>query len=98
MFGKLIVFVVYTKGNRTKSSMFAKTFYGQKTSSHKGKYKYRRKGFLDDIPHIKLIRGAIIVNDGDLKNVLSFLGQYDTKIFVRNVELEGEEIQILYEM
>lgn len=95
MIGKLIAFVVYSKGNRTKSSKFSKKFYGQETSSHSGKYRYRRKGFLDNIPHIKLIRGVIIVKKKDVNCVLSFLSQYDIKIFIRNVELKKEDIQIL---
>jgi hypothetical protein len=95
MMGKLIAFVIYSKGDRTKSSKFSKKFYGQDTSSHSGKYRYRKKGFLDNVPHIKLIRGVIIVKKEDIDRVLSFLSHYDLKILIRNVELKKEDIQIL---
>lgn len=98
MIGKLVAFIVFTHGNKVKSSMFAKKFYGQETSSHSGKYKYRRKGFLDDIKHIKLIRGVIIVKKEEVNWVLDFLNQFDTKVFVRNVELDKDEIKFLYGM
>jgi hypothetical protein len=96
MIGKLIAFIVFTHGNKVKSSMFAKKFYGQETSSHRGKYRYRRKGFLDDIKHIKLIRGVIIVKKEEVNGILDFLNQFDTKIFVRNVELDKNEVKFLY--
>lgn len=95
MLGKLIAFITHSNGNRTKSSMFAKKFYGQETSSNKGRYKYRRKGFLDDIPHIKLIRGVIIVFKKDANKVIKFLKSYDTDIYIRNVELIPEDFIIL---
>ena len=75
--------------------MFAKKFYGQETSSNKGRYKYRRKGFLDDIPHIKLIRGVIIVFKKDANKVIKFLKSYDTDIYIRNLELTPEDFRIL---
>ena len=95
MDGKLITFIVHTNGNRTKSSMFAKKFYGQETSSNNGRYKYRRKGFLDNIPHIKLIRGVVIVSKKDANKVINFLNGYNTDIHIRNVELTSEDIKNL---
>lgn len=95
MYGKLIAFIVHTNGNRTKSSMFAKKFYGQETSSNNGRYKYRRKGFLDNIPHIKLIRGVVIVSKKDANKVINFLNGYNTDIHIRNVELTSEDIKNL---
>lgn len=95
MDGKLITFIVHTNGNRTKSSMFAKKFYGQETSSNNGRYKYRRKGFLDNIPHIKLIRGVVIVSKKDANKVINFLNGYNTDIHIRNVELTSEDIKDL---
>jgi len=95
MKGKLIAFIVHSNGNRTKSSMFAKKFYGQETSSNNGRYRYRRKGFLDDIPHIKLIRGVIIVFKKDVNKVIEFLKDYNTDIYIRNVELTLEDFRTL---
>nr|QNO46149.1 hypothetical protein MFHEKKGA_00043 [Methanosarcinales archaeon ANME-2c ERB4] len=39
MKGALIAFTVPTGKDRTRASAFAKSFYGQETSSHHGKYR-----------------------------------------------------------
>ena len=43
MEGEIIVFTIPTGNNRTKSSAFVKKFYGQDSTSHKGKYRYHPK-------------------------------------------------------
>jgi len=63
---------VPTGRDRTRASAFAKAFYGQETSSHHGKYRYRRYGLLDDTPYNKLIRGVIIIQNKDVAQVLGF--------------------------
>ncbi len=91
MEGTLIAFTVPTGKDRTRASTFAKAFYGQATSSHRGKYRYRRHGFLDEIPYNKLIRGVIIIRTGDVGQVTEFLEQHSAEYHVRLVELtEGD--------
>jgi hypothetical protein len=91
MDGVLVAFSVPTGKNRTKSSAFAKAFYGQETSSHHGKYRYRRRGFLDEIPYNKLIRGVIVIQNEDLARVLEFLNQHSANYHTRVVELTEED-------
>lgn len=91
MKGILIAFSVPTGKNKTKSSAFAKAFYGQETSSHHGKYKYRRTGILDEIPHNKLIRGVIIVKSEEASQVIEFLEKQSAQYHIRVVELSKED-------
>ena len=91
MRGTLVAFTVPTGGDRTRSSAFAKKFYGQETSAQGGRYRYRRHGLLDDIPHNKLIRGVIIVHAEDVERVTSFLDQNSAIYHVRTVELTHED-------
>lgn len=91
MNGTLIGFTVPTGKDKTRSSAFAKAFYGQDTSSHQGKYKYHRHGLLDDIPHNKLIRGVIIVQNNDVEKVTEFLTQHSAHYRVRVVELTKDD-------
>ena len=91
MRGTLIAFTVPTGSDRTRSSAFAKRFYGQETSAQQGRYRYRRFGLLDDIPHNKLIRGVIIVRTDDVEKVTSFLEQHSAIYHVRIVELTDED-------
>ena len=91
MRGALIAFTVTTGSARTRSSAFAKRFYGQETSAQQGRYRYRRHGLLDDIPHIKLIRGVIIIRIDDVEQVTSFLERHSAIYHVRIVELTDED-------
>ncbi len=51
--------------DRNRASELVKRLVGQRTSSHGGTYVYRRKGLLDEIPHVRLIRGVITVGTED---------------------------------
>ena len=83
------------KKKNVEVSKFCQRFYGQDTSSGKGKYRYRRHGLLDDIPHRKLLRGVIIVKTEDLEKVLDFLGKYDAMVHFREIKLFEEDEEIL---
>lgn len=95
MYGTIIVFRLKPPQDPNIASELVKKLYGQKTSSHKGKYHYRRKGLLDDIPAYRLIRGVIIVQEEDKDKVVSFLEGYDMEIFVRRVELIPDDLKVL---
>ena len=95
MKGTLIAFTVPTGKDRVRASAFAKAFYGQKTSSHHGKYRYRRHGLLDDIPYNKLTRGVIIIQTDDVKQVLEFLEQHSAEYHVRVVELAERDHEVM---
>jgi hypothetical protein len=74
---------------------FQKKFFGQDTSSHNGKYRYRRTGLLDEIPHVKLIRGVLIIDENNLKRIIDFLEEYHVEIHTRKIELSKEDCKIL---
>ncbi len=63
--------------------------------SHRGRYVYRRKGLLDEIPHVRLIRGVIIVRTEDAKRVVAFFEGFHADVHVRRVELTPEDEKIL---
>lgn len=95
MDGTIIVFRLKPPQDPNIASSLVKKLYGQKTSSHRGKYHYRRKGLLDEIPSHRLIRGVIIVREEDSEQVISFLEGYDTEVFIRRVELAPDDIKVL---
>lgn len=74
---------------------FQKKFFGQDTSSHGGKYRYRRPGFLDDIPYRKLIRGVMIFREDDVQKVVEFLQEFDAEVHIRKVEFTPEDREVL---
>ena len=83
----LIVYRLKAPHNPNVASALVKKLYGQATSSHKGKYRYRRKGLLDIIPSIKVIRGVLIIKKEDKHKVIALLDEFDAEIFVREVVL-----------
>jgi hypothetical protein len=95
MIGKIIVFRFPKKTNQRSLNQFCKKFYGQETSSHGGQYRYRRKGLLDNIQHVKLIGGVIIVSSENADKVMQFLKDYNAEFFVRGVILLPEDETIL---
>jgi hypothetical protein len=91
MNGIIIVFKL-SKGTKINEiNQFCKKFYGQDSSSWKGKYHYHRHGLLDDIPHKKLIRGVIIIEDKYVDTVKKFLEKYNAPIYVRRIILTEDD-------
>ncbi len=84
--GTLIAFRLATY-DRDKASELVKRLYGQRTSSHGGKYVYRRRGLLDEVPHVRLIRGVILVRTEDAKRVIGFLEGHGAEVHPRAVKL-----------
>ena len=95
MIGSIIVFRFKEKTEQKSINQFCKKFYGQNTSSHGGKYRYRRQGLLDNIPHIKLIGGVIIVAKNSAGKLIDFLREYNTEFYIRDVILLHDDVVIL---
>ena len=95
MKGSIIMFRMPPKTPNSVVSAFCKMFYGQDTSSHKGKYHYHRHGLLDDIPHRRIIRQVVIVRQEDTKKVVDFLEKNSATIHTRVVELTDEDVKCL---
>ena len=94
----ILVFHLPKKMNNSDLGKFVKRFYGQETSTKKGKYRYRRKGLLDQIPHRKLLRGVIIIRKSDLKTVMKLLIEWDAVVDQRIIEPTEEDLKILGEV
>ena len=95
MEGILIAFTLPTGNDKITSSAFTKALYGQKTSSHYGKYVYRKRGILDDIPYRKLIRGVFVIQNKDKKRVIDFLERFSAEYYMRVVKLTEEDCEIM---
>lgn len=99
--GILIAYRLKKPHDPNTASALVKKLYGQETSSHGGKYSYRREGLLDTMPSRKLIRGVLILREEDKdKNkdkdkVVELLEDFDTEIHVREGVLTAEDINVL---
>ncbi len=81
--------------DKARASDLVKKLYGQRTSSHGGKYVCRRKGRLDGFPHVRLIRGVILVRTEDAERVTTFLDQVGTATNTRTVILTSADCEEL---
>ena len=91
MNGIIILFQFPEKTDHGTINKFMQKFYGQDSTSCNGKYRYHRHGFMEDIPHRKLLRGVIILMKDDRDKVLDFLGRYSLTCHVREVKLTPED-------
>src|SRR3990170_8734849 len=84
-----------TSYDRDTTSELVKRLVGQATSSHGGKYAYRRKGLLDEIPRVRLIRGMIIVRTEDAGRVVALFEVMGVEVQARRVYLVAADIDAL---
>ncbi len=49
----------------------------------------RRRGLTDEIPHVRLIRGVVIVWTEDAERVLELLQTFRTEVHPRSVQLDS---------
>lgn len=56
-----------------------RALFGYMDNSNKGAYQYERKGILDKIKHLRLLKGAIIVEIKNQKKVVSVLKKHKVK-------------------
>ncbi|MBU4202216.1 MAG: hypothetical protein KKB85_03600 [Candidatus Altiarchaeota archaeon] len=87
MNGRVIAFRVYKNTDAKTTNRFCQKFYGQDSTSHGGKYKHHKHGLMEDIPHVKLIRGVVIVAEKDARKVINFLRKFNAEIHSRKVIL-----------
>ena len=95
MTGKIIVFRLPTKTAQGIANRFVQKFYGQDTKSWKGHYMFHKKGFMESIPHRKVMGRVIVIAPENLEKVLEFLSEYSAEIYVRDMILETDDKEYL---
>lgn len=93
--GRLIVFKLARTNDRVAMNRFSRRFYGYLDHSHNNRYRYKRTGFLDEFPHLRLQSGVIVVRRRDAKQVISFLREYNAEIVARDVILTKQDLRLL---
>ncbi len=78
-----------------EKEVFRRKFSGYNDKSNNGKYKYKRGGLLNQIPHIKVRRSLIIINDKDKMKVIKVLKQFNIEYFTRKILLNKQDSKIL---
>ena len=78
MKAKLIIYKL-AKLEQYHKVLVNRALFGFTDNSNKGSYIYKRGGILSNLPHIRPIRGAIIVREKDGNKVVSILHSYKVK-------------------
>jgi hypothetical protein len=66
-----------------------RALFGYIDNSNKNSYHYRRKGVIEDIPHLKISKGVIIVRDQDKEKISSILKEYKVNYLILNVMIKS---------
>lgn len=93
--GKILAYRVLRNAGPRRTDEFVRKLYGREVATHKGRYHYRTRGLLDEIPHRRLIRGVIILRSEDEDSLIEFLERYEAEYYARDVILTPEDLQIL---
>jgi|GEM_PF-883659 len=96
MDGILLVFTLPAGTPLDVHRRFRKRIYGEETSSFGGRYRYRRKGLLDEIPHVKLYTGVVILKKEDVGRVVAAVRDNGGGCVKREVRLIRDDLRVLY--
>jgi len=96
MDGTLVVFHLPTGSSPAKHREFRRRIYGEDTTSWGGRYSYRRRGMLDEIPHVRLYWGAVIVRREDAGRLIDEVRQNGGTAMSRIVKLTEADRKTLY--
>ena len=87
MNAKLIIYEL-TKLEQYHKVLVNRALFGFTDNSNKGSYLYQRGGVLSNLPHLRPIRGAIIVKEKDSPRVISVLHSYKVKPKVFSITIK----------
>ena len=93
--GELVVFSLKPHWKLKDKARFFRQLYGYTDRSNFGQYVYARPGFLSDIPHVHLIRAALIVRPEDKARVTRFLRPW-ASVQTRTVMLTKRDQRVLF--
>lgn len=91
----IILFRLPQGSSNAEHQAFRRKLYGRDTSTWSGKYRYRLKGLLDEIPHMRYISGALMVRKEHLPLVEDLLREFSAEYLWREVKAWEEDLQAL---
>ena len=95
MEGTLVVFFLPLGSSKKNHRRFRRRIYGEDTSSWGGRYRYRRKGLLDEIPRVLFYTGVVIVRNRDAQPLIRSVKEVGGTVFRRRVRLTDEDARAL---
>jgi hypothetical protein len=79
----------------SEATKLSQRLYGRTAITWSGKYRYRRPGLLEGVPHRRVGRGILVLWARDAGKVLQLLGQVRAPTEVRVIEPLPEDLRQL---
>lgn len=95
MDGTLLVFFLPPRSPLGAHRTFRRAIYGEETSSWSGRYRYRRRGLLDDLPHVLLYTGVVLVREEDGERLRRTIQRSGGTVIRRTVRLTSADARAL---
>jgi len=92
MKARLITYTI-SKQPISVQNQIRKQLIGHNDTSHKGKYKYRRNGLLDKIPHLKPSKSTIIAPLKESEQIIKLLNKYNATIKIYDIQIKESDLK-----
>lgn len=94
MRGEVIIYQLDTKKLAKKDIVkFHRELYGYTDYSQYGRYKYCRKGLIDEVKAWNPCSSVIVSKKEDSKRIINLIRKFTKKIFVRDVILTEKDMK-----
>jgi hypothetical protein len=91
----IVVFHLPKGSSPAKHRDFRQAMYGEDVSVAKGRYRYRRHGLLDEILHVRMYWGAVIIKRQDFKRLKEVLERFSAEYGTREVKPTKKDLKAL---
>ena len=73
--------------------LFNHAIYGYTDNSNNASYQYKREGVLSQIPHLRLLKGALVIKKEDINKIKPILKKYDVKYQVYEILIKQSKLR-----
>jgi hypothetical protein len=91
----VVLFRLPEGSSNARHKEFHRMIHGRNTSTWGGKYSYRLRGLLDEMPHVKMFRCAVLIRKEHLPMLEMLLRSYSAEYLWREVKPSKEDLQAL---
>lgn len=91
----LLVQIRWNKVSPAERTRLSRKLYGGICFSNYCKYSYASEGILEEIAHIKLTGGVLIIRDGFEGKIKELFSGTGVQLYIRRVILEDEDMEYL---
>jgi hypothetical protein len=73
--------------------LFNRAIYGYIDNSNNNSYQYKRKGILSEIPHLRLLKGALVVRKRDVSKIKPIFKKFNIKYTLYEILIDESKLK-----